>query len=64
MMLSVVPTIPAMGAVGQWSADVTKHAHIDIVKDPAWSSNNQNFDSQICRYLDRQEKHQEKLFMP
>ena len=56
MMLSVVPTIPAMGAVGQWSADVTEHAHIDVVKDPARSSNNQNFDSQICCYLDRQEK--------
>ena len=45
-----------MGAVGQWSADVTEHAHIDVVKDPARSSNNQNFDSQICRYLDHQEK--------
>ena len=56
MMLSVAPGIPAMGTMGQWSADVTEHAHIDIVKDPARSSNNQNFDSQICRYLDRQEK--------
>ena len=61
MMLSVAPSIPAMGTLGQWSADVTEHAHIDVVKDPARSSNNQNFDSQICRYLDRQEKC--RLFM-
>ena len=61
MMLSVAPGIPAMGTLGQWSADVTEHAHIDVVKDPARSSNNQNFDAQICRYLDRQEKC--RLFM-
>ncbi|KIK18406.1 hypothetical protein PISMIDRAFT_109496, partial [Pisolithus microcarpus 441] len=45
-----------MGTLGQWSADVTEHAHIDLIKDPARSGNNQNFDTQICRYLDRQEK--------
>ena len=45
-----------MGTIGQWLADVTEHAHIDVVKDPTRSSNNQNFDSQICCYLDRQEK--------
>ena len=56
MMLSVALGIPAMGTIGQWSADITEHAHIDIVKDPAQSSNNQNFDSQICCYLDCQEK--------
>ena len=61
MMLCVAPSIPAMGTLGQWSADVTEHAHIDVVKDPARSSNNQNFDAQICRYLDRQEKC--RLFM-
>ena len=55
-MLSVVPGTPAMGTLGQWSADVTEHAHIDVVKDPTWSSNNQNFDAQICHYLDHQEK--------
>ena len=61
MMLCIAPSIPAMGTLGQWSADVTEHAHIDVVKDPARSSNNQNFDAQICRYLDRQEKC--RLFM-
>ncbi|KAI5987306.1 hypothetical protein EDD15DRAFT_2389609 [Pisolithus albus] len=61
IMLSVAPSIRSMGALGQWSADVTEHAHIDVIKDPARSGNNQNFDGQICRYLDRQEKCQ--LFM-
>ncbi|KAI6004944.1 hypothetical protein EDD15DRAFT_2359872 [Pisolithus albus] len=61
IMLSVVPSIRSMGALGQWSADVTEHAHIDVIKDPARSGNNQNFDGQICCYLDRQEKCQ--LFM-
>ncbi|KAI5995029.1 hypothetical protein EDD15DRAFT_2165284 [Pisolithus albus] len=62
IMLSVVPSIRSMGALGQWSADVTEHAlYIDVIKDPAQSGNNQNFDGQICRYLDRQEKCQ--LFM-
>ena len=56
MMLSVAPTISNMGTLGQWSADVTEHAHIDVIKDPARSGNNQNFDAQICRYLNHQEK--------
>ena len=40
----------------QWSADFTQHAHIDIVKEPARSGNNQKFDTQICCYLDHKEK--------
>ena len=35
MMLTIVPSIPNMGTLGQWSADVTEHAHIDVIKDPA-----------------------------
>ncbi|KAI6018857.1 hypothetical protein EDC04DRAFT_2902053 [Pisolithus marmoratus] len=61
MMLSIVPSIRSMGTLGQWSADITEHAHINIIKDPAQSGNNQNFDAQICWYLDHQEKCQ--LFM-
>ncbi|KAI6023277.1 hypothetical protein EDC04DRAFT_2606778 [Pisolithus marmoratus] len=53
--------IRSMGTLGQWSADITEHAHITIIKDPAQSGNNQNFDTQICWYLDHQEKCQ--LFM-
>ncbi|KAG1887913.1 uncharacterized protein F5891DRAFT_1132056 [Suillus fuscotomentosus] len=43
------------GVMGQWSADVTEHAHITVVKDPARSSNNNNYDPQICRHLDQDE---------
>ncbi|KAJ7017639.1 hypothetical protein C8F04DRAFT_1214995 [Mycena alexandri] len=32
---SVVPAIRANGVALQWSADVTEHAHITLVKDPA-----------------------------
>jgi hypothetical protein len=56
LMQSVVPLIRANGAPIQWSADITEHAHITEIKDPARASNNQNYDSQICRHLDRTEK--------
>ncbi|KAJ7029159.1 hypothetical protein C8F04DRAFT_1212028 [Mycena alexandri] len=53
---SVVPAIRAYGVPLQWSADITEHAHITLVKDPASRSNNQKYEAQICRYLDRQDK--------
>ncbi|KAJ3872662.1 hypothetical protein F5051DRAFT_479866 [Lentinula edodes] len=37
----------------QWTADITEHAHITLVKDPARSGNNHDFEIQICRSLDR-----------
>ncbi|KAI6104344.1 hypothetical protein F5141DRAFT_1216885 [Pisolithus sp. B1] len=40
----------------KWSADTTKHAHIQEVKVPAQLSNNQNYYDQIARYLDRSDK--------
>ncbi|KAJ6564518.1 hypothetical protein B0H19DRAFT_1209885 [Mycena capillaripes] len=52
---SVVPAIRANGATLQWSADITEHAHI-TVKDPAYNSNNQGYETQICRHLDRRDK--------
>ncbi|KAI5988816.1 hypothetical protein EDD15DRAFT_2172157 [Pisolithus albus] len=55
-MQSVAPSIHQAGAVIQWSADTTEHAHIEVVKDPVTTTNNQNYDSQICRTLDRDEK--------
>ncbi|KAG6374247.1 hypothetical protein JVT61DRAFT_4260 [Boletus reticuloceps] len=55
-MQSVAPSISQLGAPVQWSADTTEHAHIEVVKDPAASTNYHNFNSQICRYLDRVEK--------
>jgi len=56
LMQSVVPSIPRVGVTIQWSADVTEHAHIDQIKDPARGSNNHNYDPQICRQLDHLEK--------
>ncbi|KAG1881763.1 hypothetical protein C8R48DRAFT_550766, partial [Suillus tomentosus] len=56
LMQSIIASIRNSGVIGQWSADVTEHAHITEVKDPARSTNNNNYDPQICRYLDRAEK--------
>ncbi|KAF8130961.1 hypothetical protein EV363DRAFT_1398782 [Boletus edulis] len=53
---SVAPSIKEVGSPLQWSTDTTEHAHIEVVKDPASMTNNQNYDSQICRCLDRDEK--------
>ncbi|KAH7920650.1 hypothetical protein BV22DRAFT_1107578 [Leucogyrophana mollusca] len=56
LMQSVVPSIRQVGATIQWSADVTEHAHVTEIKDPARRSNNNDYDPQICRHLDREEK--------
>ncbi|KIJ12071.1 hypothetical protein PAXINDRAFT_15099 [Paxillus involutus ATCC 200175] len=56
LMQSVALSISQLGAPVQWSADMTKHAHIEVVKDPAALTNHHHFDSQICRYLDQMEK--------
>jgi hypothetical protein len=53
---SVVPNIRENGVAIQWSADITEHAHITAIKDPARSGNNRGYESQICRYLDRLDK--------
>ena len=47
MMQSVVPNIWANGAVIQFSADVTEHAHIMEIKNPAQAGNNQCYEAQI-----------------
>ena len=56
-MHSVVPSVVASGVVIQWSADRTEHAHITEIKTPGRSGNNRSYNPQICRYLDRSEKH-------
>lgn len=56
LLQSVVPSIRQSGAVMQWSADITEHAHVDEIKVPARSGNNQNYYSQIARHLDRLDK--------
>ncbi|KAG2751368.1 hypothetical protein P692DRAFT_20872467 [Suillus brevipes Sb2] len=48
LMQSIVTSIYNSGVIGQWSANVTEHAHITEVKDPTRSSNNNNYDPQIC----------------
>ncbi|KAI5985287.1 hypothetical protein EDD15DRAFT_2176081 [Pisolithus albus] len=56
LMQSVAPSIRRVGVSIQWSADLTEHAHIEQIKDPARSSNNNNYDPQICQQLDRLER--------
>ncbi|KAG1854650.1 hypothetical protein C8R48DRAFT_609736 [Suillus tomentosus] len=56
LMQSIVPSIRNTGVAMQWTADTTEHAHITEIKDPARSSNNNNYDPQICRHLDRVDK--------
>jgi hypothetical protein len=56
LLSSVVPNIKSNGIASQWSADFTEHAHIPLVKDPASAGNNQQYESQICCYLNRLEK--------
>lgn len=56
LMQNIIPSIRNCGVTGQWTADVTEHAHITEIKDPARSSNNNNYNPQICRHLDRAEK--------
>ncbi|KAG2737513.1 hypothetical protein P692DRAFT_20761563, partial [Suillus brevipes Sb2] len=56
LMQNIVPSIRNSGVIRQWSADVTEHAHVTEIKDPARASNNHNYDPQICRHLDRAEK--------
>ncbi|KAG2127501.1 hypothetical protein DEU56DRAFT_872775 [Suillus clintonianus] len=56
LMQSITASSRKVGALIQWSADTTEHAHISEIKDPAWHTNNNDYDPQICRYLDCQEK--------
>ncbi|KAI6013667.1 hypothetical protein BKA83DRAFT_4063152, partial [Pisolithus microcarpus] len=56
LMQSVAPSISELGAPVQWSADTTEHAHIEVIKEPASTMNHQNYDTQICCYLDRVER--------
>ena len=56
LMQSMAPSISRVGVAIQWSADITKHTHIDQIKDPACASNNNNYNLQICRQLNHLEK--------
>ncbi|KAG1845211.1 hypothetical protein F4604DRAFT_1978525 [Suillus subluteus] len=56
LMQSIVPSVRNTGVPLQWTADTMEHAHITEIKDPACSSNNNNYDPQICRHFDRTDK--------
>ena len=56
LLQHIVPFIQASGAVLQWSADITEHAHVTEIKKPVCTRYNQNYYSQIARHLDRTEK--------
>ncbi|KAH9171632.1 hypothetical protein EDB89DRAFT_2070565 [Lactarius sanguifluus] len=56
LMQSVSSSIRENGAAIQWTADTTERCHITEIKVPSRSSNKQGYESQICRYLDREEK--------
>ncbi|KAG1816744.1 uncharacterized protein BJ212DRAFT_1299501 [Suillus subaureus] len=56
LMQSIVPSIRNSGVIMQWTTDTTEHAHITEIKDPTHSSNNNNYNSQICCHLDRADK--------
>ena len=56
LLQSVVLSIQTSGAPAQWTADVTEHAHIVVIKNPACRSNNVDIDPQICRQLDHLKK--------
>ena len=56
LLQSVAPSIRQSGAVMQWSADITEHAHVEEIKVPARAGNNQNYNNQIARHLDRLDK--------
>ncbi|KAG2073315.1 hypothetical protein BDR04DRAFT_1116448 [Suillus decipiens] len=52
LMHNIVPSVCNTSVIMQWSADTMEHAHITEIKDPAWSSDNNNYNSQICCHLD------------
>jgi hypothetical protein len=56
LLQSVTSNIRENGVAIQWSADVTERCHVTEIKGPSNSTNNQNYESQICRHLDRTDK--------
>ncbi|KAG2100261.1 hypothetical protein BD769DRAFT_1291473, partial [Suillus cothurnatus] len=52
LLQSITSSTRKVGALIQWSADATEHAHISEIKEPAWQTNNNDYDPQICHHLD------------
>jgi hypothetical protein len=53
---SVSSSIRANGVAMQWTADITEQCHVTEIKVPSHASNNQEYKSQICHYLDHDDK--------
>ena len=58
LLQSIILNIWANGAMIQFSAHVTEHAHIMEIKDPARVGNNQRYELQICCDLNCTDKMQ------
>ncbi|KAG2035188.1 hypothetical protein BDR03DRAFT_868396, partial [Suillus americanus] len=56
LLQGVIPSIYSHGAVMQWSADPTEHAHIRVVKEPLRAGSNHNYNAQVCCHLDRRDR--------
>ncbi|KAG1848322.1 hypothetical protein DFJ58DRAFT_842964 [Suillus subalutaceus] len=56
LLQSITSGTRNVGALIQWSADATEHAHISEIKDPARRTNNNDYNPQICQHLDQDEK--------
>ncbi|KAG1754086.1 hypothetical protein EDD22DRAFT_784622, partial [Suillus occidentalis] len=56
LLQSITSSTCKVGTFIQWSADATEHVHISEIKEPAWQMNNNDYDPQICRHLDQEEK--------
>ncbi|KAI6022354.1 hypothetical protein BKA83DRAFT_4054700, partial [Pisolithus microcarpus] len=56
LLQSVISSICLSGAVIQWSADPTEHAHVQEIKVLAQAGNNWDYYSQITDHLDHVEK--------
>lgn len=64
LMLNVAPAIVQVGSIPQYSGEHMEHCHISMAKDPYRASNKKDYEEQVCRFLDRQEKiHLFKMYL-
>ncbi|KAI6017083.1 hypothetical protein EDC04DRAFT_2576956 [Pisolithus marmoratus] len=56
LLQHIVPSIHNSGAAMQWTANVTEHAHVTEIKQPAHAGNNQDYYAQVAWQLDHSEK--------
>ncbi|KAI5988871.1 hypothetical protein F5J12DRAFT_907673 [Pisolithus orientalis] len=56
LMQSIIPSVKCVGGTIQWTTDVTEHTLVLEIKTPTSTSNNNNYNPQICWYLNCAEK--------